>query len=55
MGTSLNSLQKLAQESLYCDGASAISIKYSFEIFKRFITGQTILELGPAEGIMTKG
>lgn len=49
----LESLDAIAQKSLYCDGPSFATIQYSFEIAKRHIKGKKILEMGPAEGVMT--
>lgn len=46
-------LESIAQNSLYGAGANEKTVKYSFEIAKRFLTGASILEMGPAEGIMT--
>lgn len=51
--SSLDGLDKIAKNSLYCDGPSYASILYSFEIAKRHIKGKSILEMGPAEGVMT--
>lgn len=47
-------LENIAQHSLYAAGANEATIKYSFEIFSRFIRGDNILEMGPAEGVMTE-
>lgn len=47
-------LESIAKDSLYAEGLSQVStIKYSFNIFQRYLQGN-VLELGPAEGIMTK-
>jgi len=48
-----NRLDLIAKNSLYAAGANAITISYSYEIFKRFFVSGSILELGPAEGLMT--
>ena len=37
----------------YARGCNVRTIEHSFHIFKRHIRGESILELGPAEGIMT--
>jgi phospholipid N-methyltransferase len=50
---SINSLETIASNSLYSAGPSMNTIKYSFKIFSNYIKGGSILELGPAEGIMT--
>lgn len=47
-------LNSCASRSTYALGANAVSIRYSFKIFERFIAGRSILELGPAEGLMTE-
>lgn len=52
--TEKNNLEKIAKNSLYAAGANSVSIKYSFEVFSRHIKGETILEMGPAEGVMTE-
>jgi 2-polyprenyl-3-methyl-5-hydroxy-6-metoxy-1,4-benzoquinol methylase len=46
-------LERIASNSLYAAGANSATVRYSFEIFKRFMRGTTLLELGPAEGVMT--
>ncbi len=46
-------LERIAGESRYSAGANQSTILYSFEVFKRYIRGTTLLELGPAEGVMT--
>lgn len=47
-------LEGIADHSLYSAGANEATILYSFEIARRSIRGKTILELGPAEGVMTE-
>ncbi len=48
-------LDKIAKDSWYAKGANAATIRYSFEVFKRhFILSGSLLELGPAEGVMTQ-
>lgn len=46
-------LAEIASDSWYAKGANGWTTAYSFEIFKRFHAPGPILELGPAEGIMT--
>lgn len=46
-------LEGIAKDSWYGRGASGAMVEYSFEVFSRHISGESILELGPAEGIMT--
>jgi 2-polyprenyl-3-methyl-5-hydroxy-6-metoxy-1,4-benzoquinol methylase len=52
--TEQDNLENIAQNSLYAFGANKISIEYSFKIFSRYIQGENILEMGPAEGVMTQ-
>src|SRR5580704_8860128 len=47
-------LENISNVSLYGAGVNSASIKYSFKIARRHIVGDTILELGPAEGVMTE-
>jgi 2-polyprenyl-3-methyl-5-hydroxy-6-metoxy-1,4-benzoquinol methylase len=47
-------LESISNVSLYCAGVNSASIKYSFKIAQRHMVGDTILELGPAEGVMTE-
>jgi 2-polyprenyl-3-methyl-5-hydroxy-6-metoxy-1,4-benzoquinol methylase len=47
-------LEKIAQNSLYAFGANKVTIEYSFKVFSRHFQGQNILEMGPAEGVMTE-
>lgn len=47
-------LANIAAHSLYGFGANRTTIEYSFKIFRRHIKQGPILELGPAEGHMTK-
>lgn len=46
-------LEDIAQHSRYGAGVNRDTVSYSFEVFRRFIRRGCILELGPAEGIMT--
>ena len=50
----LERINSIAERSLYGAGLNEHAVRYSFEIFSRFIRGETILEMGPAEGIMTE-
>jgi 2-polyprenyl-3-methyl-5-hydroxy-6-metoxy-1,4-benzoquinol methylase len=47
-------LQRIAENSLYAAGLVPSLIRYCFNIFARHFTGDSILELGPAEGVMTE-
>jgi 2-polyprenyl-3-methyl-5-hydroxy-6-metoxy-1,4-benzoquinol methylase len=46
-------LERIASDSWYARGCNVRTIEYSFQIFTRHLRGDSILELGPAEGIMT--
>ena len=50
----LHRLEKIAGESLYAAGVNTDTVRYSFRIFERHLRGATILEMGPAEGVMTE-
>ena len=47
-------LERISGRSLYAAGANSVSIEYSFGIALRYLTGDSLLELGPAEGVMTE-
>ena len=47
-------LESISEVSLYCAGVNSASIRYSFKIAQRYLVSDTILELGPAEGVMTE-
>jgi len=52
---SLNKLVEVSENSLYMNKTNQATILYSFEIFSRYLNSEMkILELGPAEGLMTK-
>jgi 2-polyprenyl-3-methyl-5-hydroxy-6-metoxy-1,4-benzoquinol methylase len=46
-------LERIASDSWYARGVNARTIDYSFRIFSRHFHGESILEMGPAEGVMT--
>ena len=50
MNPELTRLADIADQSLYAAGANASTVRYSFEIFARHLRGDSILELGAAEG-----
>jgi len=54
LSTELERLEGIARESLYAAGVNRDTIRYSFRIFERHLRGDTILEMGPAEGVMTE-
>jgi 2-polyprenyl-3-methyl-5-hydroxy-6-metoxy-1,4-benzoquinol methylase len=47
------SLEAIAADSLYGAGANGASVEYCAEVFSRYWKGGSVLELGPAEGLMT--
>lgn len=47
-------LEEVAKDSLYTTFTNSMTITYSYEIFSRFLINGSILELGPAEGLMTE-
>jgi len=47
-------LESISQVSLYAAGANSATVRHSFKIAERYLTGDTLLEMGPAEGIMTE-
>lgn len=49
----IDALESIAQNSLYAAGVNTDTIIHSFKIFRRFMRGRTLLEMGPAEGVMT--
>ena len=49
----LNRLQAIAADSWYARGVSARMVEHSFEICARHLRGGRLLEMGPAEGVMT--
>jgi 2-polyprenyl-3-methyl-5-hydroxy-6-metoxy-1,4-benzoquinol methylase len=54
LNNELARLEKIARESLYAAGVNTATVRYSFQIFERHLRGSSILELGPAEGVMTE-
>ncbi len=53
MEFSKEKLEQVAENSLYTTFTNSATIEYSFSVFKRFLQPGKILELGPAEGLMT--
>jgi 2-polyprenyl-3-methyl-5-hydroxy-6-metoxy-1,4-benzoquinol methylase len=47
-------IEEISKESQYSQGIMKNAIEYCYQIFNRYGLGQTILELGPAEGIMSE-
>lgn len=54
MHTEQDRLQSIAEKSLYTTFSNSMTIEYCYEIFLRFLKKGNILELGPAEGLMTQ-
>jgi len=46
-------LLRIARNSQYAKGMNTYSIHHSFQVLSRFVRGEKLLELGPAEGVMT--
>lgn len=47
-------LERISNVSLYAAGVNPETIRYSFKIANRYLVGDSLLELGPAEGVMTE-
>lgn len=50
----LAQLDAISKNSLYSCGVMSPAIQYCFRILKRHLQGSRVLELGPAEGVMTE-
>lgn len=48
-----NRLEEISKVSLYAAGVNTAPIIYSYSVLKRYLRGQNLLEMGPAEGVMT--
>lgn len=46
-------LEGIAQHSMYAAGVNFATIEYSFKLAERYLVGSNLLEMGPAEGVMT--
>jgi 2-polyprenyl-3-methyl-5-hydroxy-6-metoxy-1,4-benzoquinol methylase len=46
-------LESIASDSWYARGVNRSTISHSFDLFRPHLRGRSILELGPAEGVMT--
>ncbi len=53
MSYNYQSLEDIANDSLYASGVSGKMVAYTYEVFSRYLRKGRILEMGPAEGIMT--
>jgi 2-polyprenyl-3-methyl-5-hydroxy-6-metoxy-1,4-benzoquinol methylase len=47
-------LERIASDSLYAAGINTESIQYAYRILQRHLLGENLLEMGPAEGVMTE-
>lgn len=54
MAHNRKSLQKIAEHSLYANGVSGAMVEYSYVVFSRHLRKGNVLEIGPAEGVMTE-
>ncbi len=54
MSDALKSLEDIASNSLYAAGVSGKMVKYSYQVFARYLRDGKTLEMGPAEGVMTE-
>jgi len=52
--TSAKQLDLIAQNDFYETDTNSVTVKYSHDIFSRYFRKGSILELGPAEGVMTE-
>lgn len=50
----IQSLQRISEVSLYSAGVMPAAIAYCYCILKRHLRGASVLEMGPAEGVMTE-
>lgn len=50
----LAQLDAISKKSLYSSGVMVPAIHYCFRILERYLRGSNVLELGPAEGLMTE-
>jgi 2-polyprenyl-3-methyl-5-hydroxy-6-metoxy-1,4-benzoquinol methylase len=48
-----NRLDAIAADSWYAKGANQFSIEHGFRVISRYVRGGSLLEMGPAEGVMT--
>lgn len=49
-----NKLESISEASLYSAGVMPAAITHCFRILQRHIKGNNLLEMGPAEGVMTE-
>ncbi|MDH5377011.1 MAG: class I SAM-dependent methyltransferase [Gammaproteobacteria bacterium] len=46
-------IEKISENSLYSSGVMKYSINHCFKVLARYLSAGNILEMGPAEGVMT--
>jgi len=54
MSLEKENLNSISRKTGYSVGANSTMVAYSFEVARRHLHGETVLELGPAEGVMTE-
>lgn len=54
MQSEVQRLENVAKDSLYTTMSNTMMIEYCFKVFKRYFKEGSILEMGPAEGVMTQ-
>jgi len=47
-------LENIGNSLQYSIGANGAMVDYSFKVAQRFMAGDSVLEMGPAEGVMTR-
>jgi len=47
-------LDTIALDPKYAEGPNEHMVEYSFEVFRRYLKNGSTLEMGPAEGVMTR-
>jgi 2-polyprenyl-3-methyl-5-hydroxy-6-metoxy-1,4-benzoquinol methylase len=50
----LDALQRISEVSRYSAGVMPTAIRYCYRLVERFSRGRRLLEMGPAEGVMTE-
>lgn len=50
----IDRLQQISQQSLYSQGVMVTAIDYCHRVLRRWLRGGPVLEMGPAEGVMTE-
>lgn len=52
--TEMDKLNEISERSRYAEGVMTSAIGYCFQVLTRYLRPGTVLELGPAEGVMTE-